>query len=74
MIELILSVYIIDIERLVHFNLNPVKDILKVKSDIPILIKIFNLNGAEIKSIELDLGVNSIDLSRFNNGFYILSC
>ena len=60
------------LDGLVDLYPNPTKNIINIKSDIPILIKVFNLGGMEIKSIELDLGVNSFDLSRFNSGLYIL--
>ncbi len=61
-----------ELDGLVKLYPNPTKNILQIKSDIPILIKVFNLNGVEIKSIEFELGVNPIDLSRVNSGLYIL--
>ena len=60
-----------ELGKLIQLYPNPVEDIITVKTEIPLLIEIFSLNGVKIKSIDLNLGVNSIDLSRLKSGLYI---
>lgn len=60
-----------ELDKMIKLYPNPVEDILTIKTDIPLLIEIFSLNGVKIKTIEFDLGVNSIDLSGFSSGLYI---
>ena len=60
-----------ELGKLIQLYPNPVEDIITVKTEIPLLIEIFSLNGVKIKTIDLNLGVNSIDLSRLKSGLYI---
>ena len=61
-----------ELDQFIKLYPNPVEDVLTVNSEIPLLIEIFSLSGVKIKSIDLNLGVNSIDLSRFKSGLYII--
>jgi PKD repeat protein len=51
---------------------NPVKDILTVKTEIPLLIQLCNINGMIINTLKLERGVNYIDLKILNSGLYFL--
>lgn len=49
---------------------NPATDIINIESEYSGTYKIYNLQGAEVKSGSISLGINSIDLQEFSAGLY----
>lgn len=66
-----LSVDDLSLDGLVKLYPNPVNNQLNIKSDIPLQVDIFNLNGIKIQSVKLDNGLNTIKMNRFSSGLYI---
>jgi hypothetical protein len=50
---------------------NPIQDVLNIKTEVPILLQIFNTNGLLVKELEILTGEQSIVVEHLNSGLYI---
>jgi len=60
------------ITNLVKLYPNPVKDNLTVKTEIPLVIQVYNIYGMKINTLKFGSGVHYINLKMLNSGLYFL--
>ncbi|MCF6295319.1 MAG: PKD domain-containing protein [Flavobacteriaceae bacterium] len=58
------------IKQLVQMFPNPVKEILNIHTEVPILLQVFNINGIQVKELKFNSGKQSIDIESLSSGLY----
>jgi PKD repeat protein len=58
------------IKQLVHLYPNPVNDVLQIEADVPVFIRLYNINGMLVREMSSSIGTESINLSELSSGLY----
>jgi len=59
------------IKELVQLYPNPAQDYISIRSELPILVQVFNINGLQVREFEMQAGEQSIDISNLSSGLYV---
>ncbi len=70
--EVITTISIADyaIKQLVQLYPNPAQDVLNIRTEVPILLQLFNTNGLVVTEFEMPIGEQTIVIDYLSSGLY----